>query len=75
MRRISGSAAACGPATYRKRTFSRKGCAGSVWINGYQAMDPAVPFGGYKMNGYGRESGIQQIAEDLNINTVWIETA
>jgi hypothetical protein len=27
-----------------------------VWVNCYQAMDPAVPFGGYKMSGYGRES-------------------
>ena len=34
--------------------------AGSVWVNCYQAMDPAVPFGGYKMSGYGRESGKQQ---------------
>ena len=32
--------------------------AGSVWVNCYQAMDPAVPFGGYKMSGYGRESGL-----------------
>ena len=31
--------------------------AGSVWVNCYQAMDPAVPFGGYKMSGYGREIG------------------
>ena len=38
---------------------SREGIrAGSVWVNCYQAMDPAVPFGGYKMSGYGRESGI-----------------
>ncbi len=22
--------------------------AGSVWVNCYQAIDPAVPFGGYK---------------------------
>jgi aldehyde dehydrogenase (NAD+) len=30
--------------------------AGSAWINCYQAMDPAVPFGGYKMSRYGREA-------------------
>jgi acyl-CoA reductase-like NAD-dependent aldehyde dehydrogenase len=40
--------------------------AGSVWINCYQAMDPAVPFGGYKMSGYGRESGVQHVEEYLN---------
>jgi aldehyde dehydrogenase (NAD+) len=48
--------------------------AGSVWINCYQAMDPAVPFGGYKMSGYGRESGIQQMEEYLNVKAVWIRT-
>ena len=37
--------------------------AGSVLVNCYQAMDPAVPFGGYKMSGYGRESGLQQLDE------------
>lgn len=49
--------------------------AGSVWINCYQVMDPAVPFGGYKMSGYGRESGIQQFDEYLNTKAVWIRTA
>jgi aldehyde dehydrogenase (NAD+) len=49
--------------------------AGSVWINCYQAMDPAVPFGGYKMSGYGRESGVQQMEEYLNVKAVWIKTA
>jgi aldehyde dehydrogenase (NAD+) len=49
--------------------------AGSVWVNCYQAMDPAVPFGGYKMSGYGRESGIQQMDEYLNVKAVWIKTA
>ena len=49
--------------------------AGSVWINCYQAMDPAVPFGGYKMSGFGRESGIQQMEEYLNVKAVWIKTA
>ncbi|RYE60700.1 MAG: aldehyde dehydrogenase family protein, partial [Oxalobacteraceae bacterium] len=46
--------------------------AGTVWVNCYQNMDPAVPFGGYKMSGYGRESGIQHINEYLNIKSVWI---
>jgi aldehyde dehydrogenase (NAD+) len=49
--------------------------AGSVWVNCYQAMDPAVPFGGYKMSGYGRESGLQQLDEYLNVKAVWIKTA
>jgi aldehyde dehydrogenase (NAD+) len=48
--------------------------AGSVWINCYQAMDPAVPFGGYKMSGYGRESGKQHVEEYLNVKAVWIRT-
>ncbi|TWT10003.1 aldehyde dehydrogenase family protein [Reyranella sp. CPCC 100927] len=49
--------------------------AGSVWVNCYQAMDPAVPFGGYKMSGYGRESGLQHLEEYLNVKAVWIRTA
>lgn len=47
--------------------------AGSIWVNGYQAMDPAVPFGGTKMSGYGRESGIQQIDEYVDVKAVWIK--
>jgi aldehyde dehydrogenase (NAD+) len=45
---------------------------GSVWVNCYQAMDPAVPFGGYKMSGYGRESGHAHIEEFLNTKAVWV---
>ena len=48
--------------------------AGSVWVNCYQAMDPAVPFGGYKMSGYGRESGKQHVEEYLNVKAVWLRT-
>lgn len=46
--------------------------AGSVWVNGYQAMDPAVPFGGYKLSGYGSESGTQQLDSYLNVKSVWV---
>jgi aldehyde dehydrogenase (NAD+) len=49
--------------------------AGSVWVSCYQAMDPAMPFGGYKMSGYGRESGLQHLEEYLNVKAVCIKTA
>jgi aldehyde dehydrogenase (NAD+) len=47
--------------------------AGSVWVNCYQMLDPAVPFGGYGMSGFGRESGMHQIDEYLETKAVWIK--
>ncbi len=47
--------------------------AGSVWVNTYHAIDPAAPFGGYKMSGYGREGGAEHLAEYLNTKGVWIK--
>jgi aldehyde dehydrogenase (NAD+) len=48
---------------------------GSVWVNCYQVMDPSMPFGGYKMSGFGRESGSEHIEEFLQTKSVWVETA
>jgi phenylacetaldehyde dehydrogenase len=31
--------------------------AGTVWINCYNVFDAAMPFGGYKQSGWGRECG------------------
>ena len=46
--------------------------AGSVWVNMYHAIDPAVPFGGVKMSGYGREGGIEHMEEYLDTKAIWI---
>ena len=48
--------------------------SGTVWVNCYNLMDPAVPFGGYKMSGYGREGGVHQVDEFLNVKSVWLRT-
>lgn len=48
--------------------------SGTVWVNCYNLMDPAVPFGGYKMSGYGREGGVHQLDEFLNVKAVWLRT-
>jgi len=55
--------------------FAQGLSAGTVWVNCYQVMDPAVPFGGYKKSGYGRESGIEHMLEYLQTKAVWIKTA
>jgi acyl-CoA reductase-like NAD-dependent aldehyde dehydrogenase len=33
--------------------------AGMVWINTYNNYDAVMPYGGYKMSGFGRESGME----------------
>ena len=38
----------------------------------YHVLDPAVPFGGYKMSGYGREGGAEHLDEYLNTKSVWL---
>ncbi|RUU07992.1 aldehyde dehydrogenase family protein, partial [Mesorhizobium sp. M7A.T.Ca.TU.009.01.3.2] len=54
--------------------LARRIKAGSVWVNMYHAIDPAVPFGGMKMSGYGREGGIEHLHEYLETKSVWIQT-
>jgi aldehyde dehydrogenase (NAD+) len=47
--------------------------AGTVWLNCYQVMDPAMPFGGYGVSGYGREGGIQHLEEYLEVKSVFAQ--
>ena len=46
--------------------------AGTVWINTYRAVSFAMPFGGYKSSGLGRENGMDAINEYLQTKSVWI---
>jgi len=55
----------------RANQAARKLRAGSVWINHYQAMDPAVPFGGYKESGFGREGSFEMVDGYLQTKGVW----
>ena len=54
--------------------LARRMQSGSVWVNCYNVMDPAVPFGGRKMSGYGSEGGRHQLDAYLNVKAVWINT-
>ncbi|TDD56082.1 aldehyde dehydrogenase family protein [Saccharopolyspora elongata] len=47
--------------------------AGSVWINQYNGFDTALPFGGYKQSGWGRELGADAI--DLYTQTKAVNVA
>lgn len=52
--------------------FVRDSQAGGVFVNGMTASHPALPFGGAKRSGYGRELSDHGIKEFCNITTVWI---
>ena len=47
--------------------------SGVVWVNCYNVFDPAMPFGGYKMSGYGRESGQQALDLYTQVRDVWMK--
>lgn len=55
------------------RALAKRIESGGVFINGMTASAPAVPFGGIKRSGFGRELAVQGIREFTNLQTVWTE--
>jgi len=47
--------------------------AGTVWGNCHGIIDPALPFGGYKQSGFGREQARQGIEAYTELKTVVIQ--
>ena len=46
--------------------------AGTVWVNCYSIFDAALPFGGYKQSGWGREMGHAALENYLQTKSVCI---
>ncbi len=47
--------------------------AGLVWINCHAIPDMAVPFGGYKQSGWGRENGLEGLLEYTELKSVMVK--
>lgn len=48
--------------------------SGTVWVNCYGVFDPAMPFGGYKQSGWGREMGHEVLHAYTELKTVCVST-
>ncbi|XP_019176626.1 PREDICTED: aldehyde dehydrogenase family 2 member B7, mitochondrial [Ipomoea nil] len=51
-------------------TLTRALRVGTVWINCFDTFDAAIPFGGYKMSGQGREKGEYSLKNYLQVKAV-----
>jgi acyl-CoA reductase-like NAD-dependent aldehyde dehydrogenase len=55
--------------------LSRMIRAGNVWVNCYGYIHPAVPFGGFKMSGAGRDGGKESLDQYLETKAIWTNHA
>ncbi len=51
-------------------TISRNLRTGTVWVNCFDNFDAAIPFGGYKKSGIGRDKSVYALEQYTEIKTV-----
>jgi len=56
----------------KAHAVSRRLQAGTVWVNMYNFYDPAMPFGGFKGSGFGRDLGAESVREYTQLKSVWM---
>jgi phenylacetaldehyde dehydrogenase len=54
----------------KAHALAKKLRAGTVWINCYNVFDAALPFGGYKQSGWGREMGQEVLKAYTEVKAV-----
>jgi phenylacetaldehyde dehydrogenase len=54
----------------KAHAMAKKLRAGTVWINCYNVFDAALPFGGYKQSGWGREMGHEALNAYTEVKAV-----
>jgi phenylacetaldehyde dehydrogenase len=57
----------------KAHALAKKLRAGTVWINCYNVFDAALPFGGYKQSGWGREMGHQVLENYTEVKAVTVQ--
>jgi aldehyde dehydrogenase (NAD+) len=57
----------------RAHRFVRALRVGSVWVNTYRKIHWAMPFGGVKDSGFGRDSGWESVLENTQLKTAWVD--
>ena len=58
----------------RAHRVAAKFKCGIVWVNDHHRLDPALPWGGVKDSGIGREFGTESFDEHFDVKTVMINT-
>src|ERR1700680_640130 len=54
----------------KAHALAKKIRAGTIWINCYNVFDAALPFGGYKQSGWGREMGREVLNNYTEVKAV-----